>query len=493
MNIKRLSIIPLFLTLFAAVFSSCGGASDNMLSVTADTVTATESAETEPAYVYPDVNYNGAEFRILNFDQLWDMFIHIDFEQLDGEILHDAVYNRNRKVESQLGCKIVEKELVNTSNTTSEPTKAAKASILAGEDAYDIMYLDFKSDTSIMTEGYLLNLLDMPEFNFSEEWWDTAITDSLTYNNNLIGASGALNLMPFDATAVLFFNQDMCNEFGYDLPYDKVRDGTWTFDALAEYTKSVANLNGDADWGWNQNNKCLYGMAIHQSAFCQRFIYSGGADFVKVGSSGKFELTIDTERFYSLMEKLASLCKAGEGYAFKASWDDFNADIGGYCYTFYNKRSLFLTAEIKTAQLFRDMEDTFGIVPNPKYDEAQEEYRVCVCPFLMTVPATNTNLSRTATIAEVLTHDSHCDVIPVYYDYIVNQKGLRNEDSIEMMDIARRGRGIELGEVYGLANELRNKMNDHILAGDPAVASVVESYRANVEANIEKFIAALEN
>lgn len=80
MNIKRLSIILLFLTLYAAVFSSCGGTSDNMPSVTADTVTVTESAETEPVYVYPDVNYNGAEFRILNFDQLWDMFIHIDFE-----------------------------------------------------------------------------------------------------------------------------------------------------------------------------------------------------------------------------------------------------------------------------------------------------------------------------------------------------------------------------------------------------------------------------
>ena len=93
-----------------------------------------------------------------------------------------------------------------------------------------------------------------------------------------------------------------------------------------------------------------------------------------------------------------------------------------------------MTGEIKAAQLMRDiMTDTFGNSPFPEIRRepaAVLHIGLVSQLFYMTIPSTNTNTSRTATIYEALTHESYLSVIPTYYSNVVEQKGLRNEDSI---------------------------------------------------------------
>ena len=102
----------LSLVLLALILSqtACGaeqqGTADTDAQTSADD-TGTTDETTTVGFEYPDVNYDGAEFRILNFDQLWNMYIHLDSPEINGEVLNDAVYTRNRKVEQKLGCKIV--------------------------------------------------------------------------------------------------------------------------------------------------------------------------------------------------------------------------------------------------------------------------------------------------------------------------------------------------------------------------------------------------
>ena len=93
------------------------------------------------------------------------MYIHLDSPEIDGEVLNDAVYARNRKVEQKLGCKIVEKTFENdTANTISRITDHAKTSIMSGEDEYDVMMLPVCEAPDLITGGYLQDLKSMPEF-----------------------------------------------------------------------------------------------------------------------------------------------------------------------------------------------------------------------------------------------------------------------------------------------------------------------------------------
>ena len=109
---RKYRILSLVLLALILSQTACGaeqqGTADTDAQTSADD-TGTTDETTTVGFEYPDVNYDGAEFRILNFDQLWNMYIHLDSPEINGEVLNDAVYTRNRKVEQKLGCKIVER------------------------------------------------------------------------------------------------------------------------------------------------------------------------------------------------------------------------------------------------------------------------------------------------------------------------------------------------------------------------------------------------
>ncbi len=492
LHLRRVEI----LLLAAMLLAGCSGGTGESAETEKGDMTPAESVtetETEAGWQYPDVDYGGGEFRILNFDQLWDMFIRIDADELNGEALNDAVYNRNRTVEDKLNCKIVEKCLENTDNTLTRITDLAQQSIVANEDAYDVMYLPINQNTSLITQGYLLDLQAIPELHLDETWWDQDIIGTTTLDGKLYFASGSANLMAFDSMWCLFFNENMMADYGLDAPYDLVREGTWTIDKLTEYATAAANLNGDAKFTWKKDGNAVWGISTHPNC-PEKFYFSAGIRTTTVDPDGSIRFTLESDRFYTVMDKLAILLDSKAGAALKGHTTDFDADRGGYVYAFTTRRSLFMTGELKASLLMREMEDNFGIVPFPKYDEAQEHYETNLVfqLFYMTIPTTNSCLSQTATIAEVLTHDSYEKVIPVYYQNVVEHKGLRNENSIEMLEIMRANRGVDLGMIFNWVGGLRDDIANKLYAGDNQVASLVEKYKPKIETNIAEFVEFLK-
>ena len=132
---------------------------------------------------------------------------------------------------------------------------------------------------------------------------------------------------------------------------------------------------------------------------------------------------------------------------------------------FKNGRSLFTIAEIKASSKYRDMEDTFGIVPIPKYDEEQEQYyshRTHIC-LVMSVPVTNQRPEDTGKIMDTFSYLSYTDILPIFYNEKVAQKGLRNEESIEMLGIIAETRSFDIGEAYAWTEELSGAVNTSVV------------------------------
>ena len=111
----------------------------------------------------------------------------------------------------------------------------------------------------------------------------------------------------------------------------------------------------------------------------------------------------------------------------------------------------------------------------------------------LTIPVTNDKLMQTATILDVLTYESYKQTLPIYYDVTVSQKGLRNEDSIEMLDIIRRTRGIDVSIVFGWSANIRAEIGEKIYAGDEAVVSTVSKYFNQLSADIAKMVEAVKS
>jgi len=252
--------------------------------------------------------------------------------------------------------------------------------------------------------------------------------------------------------------------------------------------KEGANLMGDSSFAWAENGSCIYGMTTYDDAV-SGFLTGAGESFLTI-SDGQPALIDGNERFYSLFDKINAFTSEDGTFLFMNG-----SGASHYEMIFKNNRALFAIAEIKASAKYRDMEESFGIVPIPKYDEAQQQYyshRTHVCP-TVSVPVTNPDPGRTGIILDALAYESWKDILPIYYDIRVSQKGLRNEESIEMLSIIRDTRAFDIGEGYAWTEDLSSRVIALYSAkkGDQLV-STIEKQRAKVEAAIAKTMEFLD-
>ncbi len=470
---------------------SCGdavpaGPDESTPAVTGDT-TPPADVTTGQAYDFTGIDFGGGELNILNSTNTWGAYDTIDLESTTGEQLDDAVFNRNRDAEEKFHF-----TLKVTDQPIADANETARRTIMADEDVYQTVYLRGDNIAAHLTDGLYLDLQSVDGFQLDREWWNQATTAEgrIGKDGSLLFASNYLSLVGFDLTICTFFNETMLENLQADKPYDLVREGKWTIDKLKEYTKLGANLNGDDSFDWEDNGNAVYGMTTWYNGL-SAMIFGTGERYVRIDEEGMPYIASGGERFLDVCAKIASLT-ATKGEFLQR--DANSGEPSHYEEIFRNGRSLFVVAELKASSKYRSLEDTFGIVPLPKYDEAQESYYGYTSPaqYLMMMPVTCQKQEQTAKVIDALAYLSWRDILPIYYDYTVSQKGLRNEDSIEMLEIISENRCFDPGDAYGWASNLKSAVQGQLTAGSADVASFLASLTTAAELSIQQTLEKLE-
>ncbi len=489
---KKVRMISLLLALLtASSLMSCG--SKGTTPESTDAGTTQTDVETTSEYTYPDEDFGGYEFTFYSPDEQFGCNVRMDFEEQTGEQLDDAVYARNRRIEDRFNCKIREFQADASTWKTGQENmcKTISQMVMSGDSDYDAAYLPVYFHPAVAIEGYLTDLKAIPELDFEKPWWDTVLNEEMEIDGKLYTASSALNFMSFDLSWVLLFNENMMEQQGITAPYDTVRDGKWTLDSFNTMLSGVASLNGDDSFKWNPDGNSVYGIANHTDSPAA-FLFSAGNRLMTHDGDG-FRFTANNDRMFSAIDKMITILdeKSGKAYSESSSGADLSKR-DGYFFAFNYDRSLFISCELKTALQLRIMESNFGLVPMPKYDENQENYITYVNPIscFLTIPTTNPDMRRTGIIIDALTYDSYKNCIPVYYDVTVSQKGLRNEDSVEMLQIIRNSRSTQVMNIYGVTTDLNNSLNQIMIKGQTTAASKIASSEKKVESNLEKVLSA---
>ncbi len=491
---KKITAVLLILVQLLAL-AACGGGTTETTAAGTDTTADTTPAETESTYPYPETGYSGYEFTMFNADKQFGCNIRFDMAEQTGEMLEDAIYDRNRMVEEKMDIKLTEFQFDGSSTWgTSQQNMCLEVqrAVLAGDDVYDAAYLPVFYNAGIITDGTLLDLKTIPELQLDEAWWDQVINGELLINDKLYTASGPLNFMTMDLAWIMLFNENLMEDMGLEAPYDLVREGKWTLDAFNGMVSGIANLNGDASFTWKSDGNAFYAIANHTDSPIA-FIYSAGNRMMERDGNA-FKLVAGTERMYTTIDKLAVILNAKSGNVYSDNGSDLSLGKG-YFYAFSTKRSLFMTGELKSTLELREMDDTFGLIPMPKFDEAQEDYMTYVnhiCCFL-TIPTTNSDLARTGTILDALTYESHKSILDIYYDYTLTHKGLRNEESVEMMDIIRNTRGTQVSNVLAISGDLNNKLaSNAVLNASGTAASTIASAEPSIQTKLTEMMEAFK-
>ena len=137
----------------------------------------------------------------------------------------------------------------------------------------------------------------------------------------------------------------------------------------------------------------------------------------------------------------------------------------------------------------RDMNDDYGFLPVPKYDETCEKYYTMVGAgnHMPCIPKTTSDPERTSIILEALAAEGYRTVIPAYYEVALQRKYTRDTESADMLDIIKDGRVFDIG-YYFLGGSLCVVGYDMAVAGKDNFASICASKVTGVGKQIEKIM-----
>ena len=428
------------LLLAALLLTACGSGvtaetRENTGGISAEAeVSPEEESETAPEPTateiiserYADTDLGGLTFTYVGLSASGNhvysgRFNELTADELTGEVVNDSLFNRKIALEGllnlSLNCRL--------EGGPSVVSRVVHKSATAGDNAYDLSLNAVSVLGSDTLKGDYLNTQNITTLHLSDRWWDADEIATFTFDDRLYWLCGDVNIGDDYATQVLFFNKDLLKAYNFDLPYERVKNGTWTIDVLREQALAVkVDLNGDGvydmtdQWGVLEVNDhikhWLYPLG-------QRMVTSDGAHLV---------LHVQDEALFRVVEYLFQFFCVDQVGSPEAP----NLD----CSPFTEGRCLYYSVQLFFLELLRDMEDAFGIVPLPKYTEAQPSYGAYISHGGATgvgIPVTAADPETSGIVLDALAALSTDTLHSAFYDVLFSTKYVRDAESVEMLDL----------------------------------------------------------
>ena len=465
---KRWIALTLAILIVLPTLVACGGGKDPAQTTVAVTTEAsaggavadTTTAETEykaVANVPEDANYNGHTFTFLIGGNVENGREKNDFEAetMIGVALNDAIYTRNLMIEERYGIKIETFEEYGNSNSGKGLSyqRLSKA-FMANETTYDAAMVSGYDVSTLAYTGYLYDMNEVPYIDVNQHWWDQKVNQDLTVGTRLYYTTGDISTADNDATCAILFSKDLVAQNNLENPYELVESGKWTLDKMLEMCSAVhADLNGDGTYDANDRIG-----AIVWDDTMMAWVNASGVKCCTMNENGELTLTLNDERTMEFFDKLPAFYADEIAYAYQRVSYDIATPIN----MFANNQALFFAQLLDLVSYLRDMETDFGLLPQPKASEEQQEYYNTIGSWhsvFLCIPAVQENVERTGIIIESLAAESYNLVTPAYYEQTLVGKYVRDEESVATLDIILATRVYDLGWFYGIGGYNESVMN----------------------------------
>ncbi len=457
--LRMAALLLLFCNVTAAV--SCGSSDTGGSKETQNaegTAAVTDAAETEALTgraaeqdsLPADLDLGGETVRILTRTDDRDTRVEFLAEQETGDVVEDAVYARNNAVMERLNVKmeVIEAGTGATRHDGGVLNALLDKSVMAGEDAYDLVGNHMSQITPYILKGAFLDLSGLPYLDWEKPWWNQSYNERITLGGKQYMCAGELAQTMISGTYVMFFNKKLWAEhFSDDNLYDIVNEGTWTLEKMKAYCDEMyQDLNGDGKLDEGDR----YGF-VYQKDQIQGDAFAGGANVrftTYDASDGMYYWTLENEHTADFLAKMKALIHENNNVWFSTETQHkFSVDL---MWKMKDNTVLFMPHMLSGTDQLRDMESDYGIVPMPKLDEAQETYTTFVHNgfTVFAIPTTCPRAQTVAPFLEAMTAESYRSVTPAYYDVVLKVKYARDEEAAAMLDIATKSIVFDFGYLY---------------------------------------------
>ncbi|NLZ36883.1 MAG: hypothetical protein GX897_05330 [Clostridiales bacterium] len=478
--LKKLIAVAVAVLIFASVFACGEKPADTAETAAQTTAETTAGEEISPLDALPPNDFGGYEFRILgDVNSNW-WIISLDAEDLDGEIINDTVYERNRFVESKYN-------VVISSQETTNAMPQVEKSVNAGSADYDMVWERINAMVKTAQNGYFRQLNAIDSISFDPRFWDPNSAEAFNINGRLFFVCCDINVHCIEGCSAMYFSKTLIDNLGLENPYELVRAEKWTLAKMGEMMRAAAaDTNGDGV----RNEGDTFGLVTGIGQYLS-LVSGTGEQLVhkETGSDGKdsFRLNLDSEK---MIEVTGIVCDLLNDKNLSVIVND---DNWGYN-SFFSDHSLFYIMQLGSIIMMREnMETDFGVLPFPMYDENQGYYTngMEATAQAMCIPASVREAELVGAVSEAMAVYSDAYLTDAYYDTTLKGKIARDEDTVEMLDILTANRVFDYSTCYSnwdiytkYRTSIQRKGASELVS---LQAKLIDSFNKNAEATIEAY------
>ena len=425
----------------------------------------------------PEADFEGRVFTVIGSTDS-SAYKYIEVEDLTGEGVNDAAFARNTAVEERFDTKIA----FFPNADYSACSRTITNSVTAGDGgAFDLVQYHVVENSGVAMKGYYLNWYDVPYIDFTRSWWSDSNINDLTINGRCFLAMGDFAISTIGGTYCMYYDKQEAQNYQIEDLYEVVREGRLTLDFLKGIASQIyTDKNGDGI----KNEGDYFALASNQRSNFNTYLWACDNQIFSRDDTGELAYNYFSEHLVNVYDSCWDLLNSYEGV-----WTGF--DHGSAINLFTNYGALLCNGTLDSAtSALVEFEHDYGVIPYPKYDEAQTEYKTMVDGYheAMAVAKTAENLEFIGTMTEALCAESYKQVMPAFFDVCLKQRYASSPADAEMMDLCVASRVFDLGYVYdnwkgisfAFEELLRDPQHQDITSYYQRKKKVVEKYYSKV-------------
>ncbi len=508
------------LVMLVAAFAACAETNDPAQTDDKGSATTTAPEQTDPSqggddttpvvnenldpqgYLRDDIpdelDYKQTTVSILFWSDAERAEFEILEDEADGDMVKEAIYNRNAATEERLG---VQFEWIGQEGDSGK--RASFASFVKnqfdGGIRFDIIATYSRTAGMLLVDGLLedLNQIEDSYIDTDKPWYPKSMLDACQIEDSLYFVSGDISTNVLHFMYAVYYNMDMLKDLQLEDPIALVDSKQWTIDSLISMTKDVYS---DLDTTGTATEEDRYGFCstyYHLDAF-----YTGSnLTLVSPDDSSILKISDDffSEKTVNLVDQLGKWFDDGDSYV-----NPHGGDLN-YGAPFENGNALFCLNRVYMADTeyhsgaLRNAEFEYGILPVPLYDEAQENYITVVGnPFtLWCVMLDAKDPTMSSAVIECMASEGYRKTSPALFEN--NMKYRYTPDSagtsagVRMFDIIRETIFFDLGRIFSDSLSYMSEMPSKAAATSSSWATVMAQYKKTLPRMMKTLNSSLED
>ena len=221
-------------------------------------------------------------------------------EEKGGDLLNEALYERNMALEERLGIRFEDTGFA----AVNDCTNTVQNAVAAQDDLFDVVMNSISAGmNTLQTGGYLADLRQVPYLSLDGETglWNASMYENFDFGGRQYVTTGPITLQYLLTPIVMMMNKQLAEDYQIPDIYQTVWDGKWTVDLLYTYTKDLGrDLNSDG----SRTEADFYGLAV-DGTFGNVLLCGSGVPLVIRLADGGYDLNLGSEEAVNVIQKCA--------------------------------------------------------------------------------------------------------------------------------------------------------------------------------------------